>query len=358
MIIKNNIPNIKNCAVVYKEEEPKSNSYLVGFFTATSNIEIQEIREELSKHLPLYMIPKYIIKLDNMPITRNGKIDLKALKEYKISTNETLNYVAPETELQKLFCETWEKLLNTKVGINDDIFELGADSLLAIKFKVEMLSKNIDVQYSDIFKFPTVKGLSEANSATIAEAVDNYDYTEINKILENNNIKNYKNMITNKNNNVLLLGSNGFVGVHILYNFIKYDSGIIYCIVRDKNKLSARTRFLDALHFYFNTELDDFIDNRIVILKGDITKENFGLNSEIYENIVKNVSTVINSSANVRHYGNFESFENINIGLTKKAIEFCEKYNKRLLQISSTSVCGNMKKELHFLKIIYILVKN
>ena len=119
----------------------------------------------------------------------------------------------------------------------------------------------------------------------------------------------------------------------------------IYCIVRDKNKLSARTRFLDALHFYFESELDEFIDNRIIIIKGDITKENFGLSSELYDEIVNNVSIVINSSANVKHYGNFKNFEDINIGLTQKAIEFCEKYNKRLIQISSTSVCGEITSD-------------
>ena len=341
-----NIENIKNCAVIYKEQ-PNNNSYLAAFFTSEKDIDIAFIRTELSKHLPLYMVPKYIIKLDNMPITRNGKIDLKALKEYKIENIETSNYVAPENEMQKLFCDTWEKLLNTKVGITDDIFELGADSLLAIKFKVELLSHNVSVEYADIFKYPTVKELSEVNSITNTEQIDSYDYTEINKILEKNNIKNAKNVVTNKSNNVLLLGSNGFVGMHILYQFIKKDNGKIYCIVRDKNKLSARTRFLDALHFYFNNELDEFIDNRIIILKGDITKENFGLNTELYNDIVNNVSIVINSSANVKHYGNFKNFENINIGLTKKAIEFCENYNKRLIQISTTSVSGEINKNEH-----------
>ncbi len=338
-----NIENIKNCVVIYKEE-PNNNSYLKAFYTSEKEMDTSFIRTELSKHLPLYMVPKYIIKLDNMPITRNGKIDLKTLKEYKITDIETSNYVAPENEIQKLFCDTWEKLLHTKVGITDDIFELGADSLLAIKFKVELLSHNINVEYADIFKYPSVKELSEAKSITTNEQADSYDYTEINKILEKNNIKNSNNIVTNKTNNVLLLGSNGFVGMHILYEFIKKDNGTIYCIVRDKNNLSARTRILDALHFYCNSELDKFIDNRIIILKGDITKENFGLNTQIYNEIVNHVSIVINSSANVKHYGNFKNFEDINIGLTKKAIEFCEKYNKRFIQISTTSVSGEVNK--------------
>ena len=335
------IPQIKNCAIIYKEL-PENNSYLAAFFTSRITVDASYIREELAKHLPLYMVPKYIIQLKNLPITRNGKIDLNALKTYEISTQDTDNYTPPENELQKLFCDVWEKLLNTKVGINDDIFELGADSLLAIKFKVEMLSHNIDVQYSDIFKYPTVKGLSEVENINVSTQMDTYNYTEINKVLEKNDVKNIKNAQKCTHNNILLLGSNGYVGMHILYDFIKNDTGNIYCIIRDKNKISAKTRFLNTLHFYFNNELDEFIDNRIIVLTGDITKENFGLNTETFNSITNKISILINSSANVRHYGNLKDFENINIDLTKKTIDFCKKYNKRLIHISSTSVCGNI----------------
>ena len=342
--INSTLKNISNITNSYTMIRKVNNiDSICSFITTSESVNLEDIYNYLKKNLPYYMIPSHIIVLESFPLTLNGKIDKKFLQEYKITSEEKSNYVAPENEIQKLFCDTWEKLLNTKVGINDDIFELGADSLLAIKFKVEILSYGIDVQYSDIFKYPSIKELSEVHSIT-KEQVDFYDYSEINKVLEKNNIKNLKNVITNKTNNVLLLGSNGFVGMHILYQFIKNDNGKIYCIVRDKNKLSARTRFLDALHFYFNNELDEFIDSRIIIFKGDITKEKFGLNAELYNDIVNNVSIVINSSANVKHYGNFKDFENINIELTKKAIEFCETYNKRLLQISTTSVSGDVDK--------------
>ena len=289
------------------------------------------------------MIPKHIIKLEEMPITTNGKLNFKLLKQYKLEKAEKQTYHAPENDLQKLLCKTWNKYLDNKIGIDDNIFDSGVDSLIAIKFKTELLSHNINIPYANLFKYPTVRSLSEnTDLQEIISTIGQYDYTKINKILEKNNIETLKSNIKhNYKNNILLLGSNGFVGSHILYSFIKQDSGTAYCIVRKKHNKSAKARFLDTIHFYFGNELDEFIDNRIIILQGDITKDYFDLNTENYNEIINNTSTVINSAAMVKHYGKIEKFKNININATKNLCKFCQKYNKKLLHISTISVSEN-----------------
>ncbi len=304
-------------------------------------MDISDIRQMLGKSLPLYMIPKYIIKLDKIPITPNGKIDKKQLDKRKIAKVEKQTYVAPKNELQTLFCNTWNQFLHTKIGIDDNIFEVGVDSLIAIKFKTALLSHNINIPYANLFKYPTVRTLSENTKLQKSTShLGNFDYTKINKVLEKNNWDTLKNTTISHNykNNILLLGSNGFVGSHILYHFIKQDSGIAYCIIRDKNDKSARERLIDTLHFYFENELDSFIDNRIIILQGDITKENFGLTTELFENITQKISTVINSAAMVKHYGDIKKFKNVNIKLTENLCEYCKNKHKKLLHTSTISV--------------------
>ena len=75
------------------------------------------------------MIPKYIIQIDNIPLTTNGKTDRRALNSIEFTlSNEEIQYIAPESELQTIFCEIWENILQIKVGIDNDLFELGADS--------------------------------------------------------------------------------------------------------------------------------------------------------------------------------------------------------------------------------------
>lgn len=333
------IPQIDNSAVIYKQDE--NDNYLVGFFTSNAEIDVANIRQELTKSLPLYMVPKYIIKLDQMPITPNGKINKRELNKRKITKTEKQTYVAPENDLQTLLCDTWNQFLHTQIGIDDNIFEVGVDSLIAIKFKTALLSHNINIPYANLFKYPTVRALSENTKLEKSTShLDDFDYTKINKILDKNNLQTLKNanISHNHKNNILLLGSNGFVGSHVLYNFIKQDEGKAYCIIRDKNNKSARDRLIDTLHFYFGNELDNFIDDRIIILKGDITKENFGLAVETFEEITQKISIVINSAAMVKHYGDIKKFRNVNIKLTEKLCEYCKNNHKKLLHTSTMSV--------------------
>lgn len=333
------IPKIDNSAVIYKQDE--NDNYLVGFFTSNAEIDVADIRQELTKSLPLYMVPKYIIKLDQMPITPNGKINKRELDKRKITKTEKQTYIAPENDLQTLLCNTWNQFLHTQIGIDDNIFEVGVDSLIAIKFKTALLAHNINIPYANLFKYPTVRALSENTKLEKSTShLDDFDYTKINKILDKNNLQTLKNanISHNHKNNILLLGSNGFVGSHVLYNFIKQDEGKAYCIIRDKNNKSARDRLIDTLHFYFKNELDNYIDDRIIILKGDITKENFGLSAEIFDEITQKISTVINSAAMVKHYGDIKKFRNVNIKLTEKLCEYCKNNHKKLLHTSTISV--------------------
>lgn len=338
-----NIPEVKNVAVIYKKEETPC---LVAFFTANNNLNISNIRKKLSEYLPLYMVPKYIIQLDELPITLNGKINKKQLENFPINKVESNNYVAPTTEIEKLFCLTWEQLLNTKIGVENDVFEMGADSLLAIKFKTELLSHNINVAYADIFKYKTVRELASVHEKSQIEVLENYNFSACEQALEKNAVSYFSTSLTNIKrencNHILLLGANGFVGSHILYKFIKMDKGTAYCIIRDKNYEDSQTRFLKTLHFYFGEELDSYLNHRIFVIRGDILKPFFGLTPEKYENLIKSIDVVINAAAMVKHYGSKEQFKSMNVDLTQNLIDLCLKNKKRLLHISSLSVSGNL----------------
>ena len=116
---------------------------------------IQSIVEHLHLTLPDYMVPVAFSLLDNFPLTPNGKIDYKSLPEPK--TNCDSSYRAPSTLNERLLCEIWQDLLQiSKIGVNDNFFRLGGDSILAIQVVSRANQKGIYVTTKQLFENQTI----------------------------------------------------------------------------------------------------------------------------------------------------------------------------------------------------------
>ena len=335
-------PSIFKClTTVYKT---KNKSYLITYFTADKKVNTLELISFLQSKLAFYMVPNLLIQLERFPLTVNGKINTKELP--KPAIHSEAQYIPPKTDLEKTLCKIWQDLFGiSKIGIEDNFFELGGDSLSAIKFQVEALNKNLNISYADIFTYPTIHQLAQKASNTILENMvtyQNYDYTKINHLLDDNDKKNIPAEIHLKPiKSVLLTGATGFLGAHILDRYFSSgNSGIVYCMVRIKNKNNPEQRLKDILHFYFGEKYDSYFGNQIKIVTGDISQKNFGLEFSKYENLANNIDIVINSAALVKHYGDYHKFYLMNVIGTKNVVEFCEKYHKKLYHISTTSVSG------------------
>jgi amino acid adenylation domain-containing protein len=95
---------------------------------------IQQWRSNLRASVPDYMVPDNFVLIDAMPMTPNGKVDKKALAAQDIASVETVKYIAPRTDIEKLVADIWIELLGIeKVGIHDNFFELGGHSLIAVQ---------------------------------------------------------------------------------------------------------------------------------------------------------------------------------------------------------------------------------
>ena len=118
-------------------------------------------------------------------------------------------------------------MLNTKpIGIHDNFFELGGDSLLAMSLNIELLEFTNKVSYSDIFKFSTVAELEDKiNSDNTKPILNKFENLPggaldiLNKTTKKSKIEEYH------PKNILLTGSTGFLGIHILDEFLKNDDG-------------------------------------------------------------------------------------------------------------------------------------
>ena len=288
------------------------------------------------------MIPSYLIQIENFPLTVNGKIDTKLLPKPKlIKKNE---YIAPRNELEKTFAEILSSLLQIdKISIDDNFFDIGCDSLIAIRFQIEALKKNLDINYNNIFAYPTIRLLSEKKSNDLIYNIDkNYNYDKINLLVNKNKTYTPKKALKFKNNKLLLFGSTGFLGAHILDEYLSSNpNNIVYCIIRKKSLVSSTERFRKKLNFYFNNKYDSEFGNRIFVIEGDIAKEKLGIPDKTLSEVFDTIDIVINSAAIVKHYGDSNLFNSINVKGTQNIVNICKKFNKKLYHISTLSVSGS-----------------
>ncbi len=128
-------------------------------------LETQELREHLSGKLPGYMVPAYFLQLDELPATSNGKIDRKALRSYPLSGNLSsgTEYVPPDNETERKLVALWEEiLLRERIGIDDSFFELGGQSILAMRLMVEIKRTfNVKISLGVFFQTCTIKKIAQ-----------------------------------------------------------------------------------------------------------------------------------------------------------------------------------------------------
>lgn len=156
-----NCAGIKQSIVMASEGNTLGTKYLMGYYVSDEEQEERKLVEQLSKKLPDYMIPSVFIHLETLPLTINGKIDLKALPRSGFSMQST--YVAPRDDLEKEVCAIWAEVLrldSDKVGIRDNFLSLGGDSIISIQLTNKLrqqLGATVGIQ--DIFSCKNIETL-------------------------------------------------------------------------------------------------------------------------------------------------------------------------------------------------------
>lgn len=339
-------PSVTKCWTIVKEKN--NNKIIVSFFTADKKVILNDLRSFLTLKLPFYSVPNHFVQLDKFVLTTNGKIDKKYLDGIKLQ--DTNHYEAPHNDFQEKLVKLWKEFLNVdKIGINDNFFDLGGDSLIAIRMQIEAFRLGLNISYADIFSHPTIKQLSEKIAVHSSPLdIGDYDYSKINALLEKNQSPVTKRVKKVKLKNILLTGVTGFVGIHILDKLLSDTKATIYCLVRNKNHVSYTDRLYKTLQFYFGHKYDKLVGTRIQIIKGNVTEKHLGLSDESYSFLGNKISCIINSAAIVKHYGKSSVFNEVNIKGVENMIAFCKDFNIKLYHLSTLSVSGNVFAEGSF----------
>ena len=144
--------------------EKADNKYLVGYFVAKEQVDVEELRSYLLKHLPEYMVPTRLLQIEQMPLTVNGKLDRKALLniKYKI-TDEVVEL--PKNNTEERLLKIWSNLLQiseSDLSTTQSFFRLGVNSILSIRL-MNLINKEFNTSFSVriIFERNTIRQLAE-----------------------------------------------------------------------------------------------------------------------------------------------------------------------------------------------------
>ncbi|MCP4179880.1 MAG: amino acid adenylation domain-containing protein [bacterium] len=335
-------PSIIQSAIkIYRKNNDNINNFICAYYKLKDNKTLKkEILEQyLKKKLPKYMIPSYLIQVNNIPLNVNGKIDYKSLPSPTINLCLLKNDYLPQTDIENKLSAIWSKILFLRtISVHDNFFNIGGNSLLAFKLLNE-INKNFNknLQINSIFTHATI----HEQAYLIA---NNHEITVCNNTYISNKIVNYKKTInkiniqklpfTGSRKNILLTGASGFLGVYLLEELLSNRNTNVYCILRGNNKIDIYNKLIKSLKFYKKEYL--IRSKKITLINGDLSKKDIGLSNFDYETITEKIDIIFHNGANVNHIYNYETLRMVNVNSTFELIKMASISKLKKINFIST----------------------
>jgi amino acid adenylation domain-containing protein/non-ribosomal peptide synthase protein (TIGR01720 family) len=154
--------DLVNEAVVLVSPDDHGNKRLVGYIVSTDIFNRSLLEEYLKTRLPVYMVPALWVSLSVFPLTTSGKINRKALPQFTPDAEvDITTYVAPRNETEAALAGVWQELLSmTNIGIHDNFFRLGGDSIITIQLVSRAKWLGYNLKPKDVFMHQTIAELA------------------------------------------------------------------------------------------------------------------------------------------------------------------------------------------------------
>lgn len=323
---------------VVKDFGSGMNKYLCGYFASKQAVDKDELRKKLGERLPNYMVPQYLLQLEAMPLTLNGKVDRKALPEPdKKAQPEAAVKASGMSAAEKKMARIWSRVLGVSgIRPDDNFFSLGGDSLAVIKVQAAIIQFGWSIRTQDFYSLGTLRKIcSRIDMKEEAKAAGGAKGTPALRVSV---VPSDEPLMPVRLETVLLTGATGYAGAYILRQLRKEYGSKVYCIVRAEDNDAARKRLFDTVRYYFAMEAEGILAGTEV-LKGDVSRHRIGLSRRDYEKAAV-VDTVVHCAAITSHIGRPEDFDRVNVEGTRQAVRLAKQAGAVLLHLSTISVTG------------------
>ncbi|CAE1277148.1 unnamed protein product [Acanthosepion pharaonis] len=254
------LPEVNNCVVLVNGDEGE-NKFLVAYIVPNGEVTRKDIRSQLKKKLPFYMIPSYFLFLKSIPVVpASGKLDKKALPEYDSQVEISFSSEGlPNTDTEKKLAQIWKNVLQLRnIDIEESFFDLGG---IDMSLRAFWRSFRVGNRWN--------KG------------------------------------------RVLVTGGSGFLGAFLIRELLLNTKTFIYCLIREHPDVSAHCRLINSLKKFGILAKDEkkgtekqkiiakLLPNRLATVKGDVAIVNLGMNEEEYMHMCTEVDFIIHAAASV-----------------------------------------------------------
>ena len=335
-------PDIGRAAVVATEQGP-GDTRLAAYYTLTRGPSADgaehrppsaaSLRRFLRARLPGYMIPAALVALDRMPLTPAGHPVPGALEPPPTFPAPGHDHGERRTPMQAGMSYLWSDLLKTEqVNLDDDFFALGGDSLLAAvmlahtRVMFGISAHDVRPLTRCLLRDPTLRGFAQATQdARAGRLAADGAQTQVDFAREarlgipgllhagpRRPQPNWRRPLE-----VLLTGSTGFLGAHLLHELLANTTARVWCLVRARDAAHALQRITDAAASY---ELGDLPSDRVVPLPGDLASPHLGLSPGEFRELARSTDVIYHAGAVVNFIYPYEQLRAANVAGTREVI--------------------------------------
>ncbi|MBD2625735.1 non-ribosomal peptide synthetase [Trichormus variabilis] len=347
-------PDIKESVVVVREYQPRQQqlvAYIVPKTVNYAEFKSHNIKQFLQDNLPNYMIPNVFMILESLPLTPNGKIDHKALPQPEYQETRQ-DFVAPHTSTQITLAQIFSQVLNVQqVGINDNFFDLGGNSLLTTKLILKINTAfGVDLPLRILFASPNVASLATSLDQILGRT-SNHDWNaekiidwEKETILDSTiypKVSYQKPEAEPKH--ILLTGATGFLGAFLLWELLQQTNANIYCLVRAQNVEAGKKKLQETLNSYLIWQ--DSFSQRIIPIIGDLSQPLLGLKDQEFKELAHQIDIIYHNGAWVHHIYPYSVLKAANVLGTQEVLRLaCEIKTKPVHFISTASIFSPLQE--------------
>ncbi|HKP51514.1 MAG TPA: amino acid adenylation domain-containing protein [Chloroflexia bacterium] len=339
-------PGVRESVVIAREDVP-GNKRLVAYMVPQpgQGYTAGELRAHLRGQLPDYMVPSAFVTLETLPLSPNGKIDLRALPAPdSITSDGDGEFVAPGSPTEETLAEIWAEALKLpleRISIHSNFFDLGGHSLLVTQVATRISNRlGVDLPLRSLFEEPTVAGLariielahvSDLSKVTGPQRVDWDSEIALDPAIRPDLVP--LGNVTEPEA-IFITGASGFLGAFVLYELLRQTDARVYCLVRARDEAQGKGKIKANLESYGLWRED--LSNRVLAVTGDLSDPMLGMSEEAYRRLAAEVDVIYHNGGLVNFVQPYTALKAANVGGTLEVLRLASDTRRKAVHFVST----------------------